>query len=84
MENKYLVELLVPSIDEKYSVYIPVNRRVGNVISLLNKSIFEITNGAYVGSNFTSLYDSDNNLKLDINELVRNTSIKNGSTLVLL
>ncbi len=84
MENKYLVELLVPSIDEKYSVYIPVNRRVGNVISLLNKCIFEISNGSYVGSNYTALYDSDNNLKLNINELVRNTSIKNGSTLVLL
>ncbi len=84
MENKYLVELVVPSIDEKFNVYIPINRRIGNVISLLNKCIFEITNGAYIGSNTTSLYDSDTRAKLPVNSLVRETSIKNGSVLVLL
>ena len=44
MKNKVLVELIVPQIDEKYNVYIPINKKIGNVIVLLNKAISELTN----------------------------------------
>ena len=47
MKNKVLIELIVPEIDEKFDLFIPVNKRIGNLIVLLNKSVSELTNGAY-------------------------------------
>ena len=32
MKNKVLIELIVPEIDEKYNLYIPINKRIGNII----------------------------------------------------
>lgn len=84
MENKYLVELFVPSIQKIYNIYIPVNRRVGNLILLLNKSVFELSNGEYHGNKNTCLYDRETGERLDANSLIRNTRIKNGSGIVLL
>ena len=52
MNNKYLVELYVPSIARVYDIYLPVNRRIGNIIILINKALSEITNGEYIINNF--------------------------------
>ena len=82
MKNKVLVELVVPALDEVYSVYIPINKRVGNVIQLLNKSLFELTNGLYIGTNNNFLYDEQGE-RYDVNLLVRKTNIRNGSLIVL-
>ena len=41
-ENKINIELIVPSIGEKYSVFIPVNKTIGEVIVILNKLLNEI------------------------------------------
>lgn len=84
MKNKVLVELIVPSIDQVFNVYFPVNRKIGNVINLLNKSLYELTNGSFVGTNRTYLYDRETGEIYPINSLVRETNIRNGSGVVLL
>lgn len=84
MKNKVLVELYVPSIDEIYNLYLPVNRKIGNVIVLLNKSLFELTNGIFVGTDSTLLYNRLTGERYSINSLLRETNIRNGSSLVLL
>ena len=56
-KNKVLVKILLPEIDQNYDMYIPINRKVGNTIQLINKMLFELTNGEYVGSKHQSLYD---------------------------
>lgn len=83
MDNKYLVELHVPSLQQTYNVYIPVNRRVGNVVALLNKCLFELSNGEYRGSKSTCLYDRNSGQRYDANLLIRQTNIKNGSEIVI-
>lgn len=83
-EYKVLVELVIPTIDEKYDIYFPINRRIGNIIVLLNKALFEKTNGIYVGNDRTMLYDSATGVSYDVNSLVRDTNIRNGSVIVLL
>ncbi len=82
MNNKVLVELVVPSLEETYNIYIPINKRVGNIIQLVNKVLFELTNGLYVGNDMTALYD-ENGEKYEVNLLVRQTNIRNGSIIVL-
>lgn len=84
MTEKVLVKLFVPSIDEVYSVYIPINSRISNNILLLNKSVFELSNGEYVPLDSARLYDRDTGEMYSTNLLVRETNIRNGSGLVLL
>ena len=84
MKNKVLIELIVPDIYEVYNIYIPINRKIGNLIELLNKSIGELSDNNYIGSNRTSLYNRDTGEKYSFNSLVRETNIRNGSSLILL
>jgi hypothetical protein len=84
MKNKYLVELYVPSLDQIYDIYIPANRRIGNIVILINKALFEITNGEYKGSNTSNLFDRDTGNRFDPNQLVRESNIKNGSGIILI
>lgn len=84
MKNKVLVELVVPEIESVYNVYLPINKRIGSIITLLNKTVGEFTNGCYIGSEATSLYNRDNGTKYNPNDLLYNTDIRNGTTLILL
>lgn len=84
MKNKILIELIVPEVDEKYNLYIPINKKVGNVVILLSKAVKELTNGAFDGTNKTCLYDRNTGEKYPINSLVRETNIRNGSSLILI
>ena len=84
MKNKVLVDLYVPTIDEVYNLYLPVNRKIGNIIVLLNKSLFELTNGSFIGTEVTMLYNRSTGEKYSINSILRETDIKNGTSLVLL
>lgn len=84
MKNKVLVELYVPTIDEIYNLYLPVNRKIGNIIALLNKSLMEVTNGEFVGTEYTMLYNRNTGEMYDVNVSLRETNIRNGSSIVLL
>lgn len=84
MKNKVLIELIIPDIDEKFNLFIPINKRVGNVIVLLNKSVCELTNGFYVGNKNSCLYNRETGEIYKMNDLVRNTNIRHGTVLVLM
>lgn len=84
MKNKVLVEIRVPEIGEIYSVYLPSNKKIGNIIILLNKAINEITNGEFPLSNENLLFDSINGTLLSKDGILLNTNIRNGSKLILL
>lgn len=84
MSNKVLVHLLLPEIDEAYDVFIPINIRIGTVIKLINKSLKELSNGAYEEKEGRKLYNADNSSVYQVNMLVRETNIRNGSTVVFM
>ena len=84
MKNKILIELIVPEIDMKYNLYTPINKKVGNVIVLLNKAVRELSDGLYEGNDKTSLYDRKTGEKYSINSLIRQTNVRNGSSLILI
>lgn len=84
MKNKVLVELYIPSIDEIYNLYLPANRKIGNIITLLNKSLFELTNGTFVGTDTTMLYNRLTGERYGVDLILRETNIRNGASLVLL
>lgn len=84
MKNKVLVEILVPSIEEKYDVYLPINKKIGNITILLCRAINEFTNGVYLGDTTVCLYNNVTGEKYNIDDVLRVTDIRNGSTLVLM
>jgi len=84
MNNKVLVKLIVPEIDTTYDIYLPVNKKIGNILILLNKAISELSGGDFQISEFNSLYNSSTNEKYSSDILLANTNIKNGTKLILL
>lgn len=84
MKNKINVDVLVPAINETYSLFIPVNKKVGEIICLLNQAINELTEGVFPISNSLSLIDLYTGDVYDINILVKNNGILDGSKLVLI
>ena len=82
--NKVLVKILLPEIDQSYYMYLPINRKVGNVVELINKLLDELTNGAYKGSIHQCLYDEFTGNIYENNKLIIDTNIRNGSHLVLI
>lgn len=71
-------------IDETYDIYIPVNKKIGNVTNLLIKAIFELSNGMYHLNQDSALYNQEDAKPYPSDELVINTNIRNGSTLILM
>ena len=51
MNNKVCVELIVPAIEERYNVFIPINKKTLEIIYLLSKAINEMSNGFFEISN---------------------------------
>lgn len=84
MKNKVLIELLVPEIDESFDVYIPINKKIGNIIELLNKALLELTDGRYVGTDNNFLYNVYTKERYCVNHTIRETNIRNGTKLVLI
>lgn len=84
MNNKVFVEVIVPDLEETFNIFIPINRRIGHVIVLINKALSEMTNGNYIINNERNLYSQYTGTKYSLNLLIRETDIRNGSKIVLL
>lgn len=84
INNKVFIRLLIPEIDKSYDVSLPVNKRIGNIINLLNATISEMSNGELKPSKNNVLYNVRTGEKYMPNTLLLNTNIRNGTILVLL
>lgn len=84
MENKVIVEIIVPEISQTFDVYLPINKKIGNIIILLNRAINELTGNCFpIGPNKV-LYNVGTKELYKSDTLLFNTNIRNGSRLVLL
>ena len=84
MNNKILIQLIVPDIEKTYTIFIPLNKKIGNVILLLCKSIRELNNNDNVISNNACLYNRETNEIYTPNQLIKDSTIKSGTTLILM
>ena len=82
MKNKVLVELIIPELEKKYNVYLPINKKIGNIILLLNQAISDIDENHKRKNN--SLYNRETGFKYTPNTLLFNSDIRNGTALVLI
>ena len=84
MKNKILIELIVPDLEENYSLYIPITKRIGDIINLLIKAISEFNNCPFKNNPTVALYNANTGTRYEPNDLVINTDIRNGTQLVLI
>lgn len=81
MNNKLLVELVVPELDSIYNIYIPINIKIGKVVDLLNKSLNDLTKGIYVKEN--NLLYNDQGEIFNMNISVLDSTIISGCRIIL-
>lgn len=82
--NKVLVKLYVPAIEENFNVWIPLNKRVYNVKKLLVKAIQEFTSGEYNTVGIPRMYDRQTGNEFNEEKIVEDTTIRNGTELILI
>ena len=83
MKNKILVKVYVPSIDEEYEVYIPVNETINKVLELILKSVSELSDDNLDLNQKHYLLDPDTSLTYDNSNIFRDTNIKNSKKIIL-
>lgn len=84
MNNKVLVNISIPEIGNNYDVYLPVNKKMGNIIILLNKAVNEISNNEYKLNKNNILYNIETKKIYNSDILLANTDIRNGTKLLLI
>jgi hypothetical protein len=84
MENKVLIKLLVPEMDEQYDIFLPINKKIGNIIMLLSKAVNELTNNEFNGNNYCELYNAITGEIYGPDVLLINTNIRNNTKLILI
>lgn len=84
INNKVLVKLIVPEIDKSYDIYLPINKKIGNIINLLNQAIVELSNNQIALSDANKLYNVKTKECYQSDILLANTNIRNGTNLVII
>ena len=84
MSNKVLVRLYVPMIERKFEVWLPINKRLCNIVKLLVKTINDFSRGYYRPEGIPVLYDKSTAEQYDLNLLLKDTNIRNGTELILI
>ena len=84
MNNKVCVELIVPAIEERYNVFVPINKKIGTIKKYIVQSLSEILEDSTFENTIFNLYDCETGTKYNNNVYVKESGIKNGSKLMLL
>ena len=84
MNNKILIKLLVLEMDETYDIFIPINVRVGTALNLINRILYDISDGIYEIKNNRNLYNIVDANPYPLNKLVRETNIRTGSSVIII
>ena len=84
MEYRVLVILYVPVLEKEYNCFIPINKKVQNVINLLSKALYEMNDNNFDLEHNHTLYIKDNGKELNKNIRVKDTGVKNATELIII
>ena len=83
MTNKILITIVVPMLEEKYDIYIPVSKSIKVTKDLLIKTINELSEGHFPIKEKCTLLSSDGK-PYENNLIIKECGIKNGDKIVLI
>lgn len=84
MNNKILIEVIVPLLEMKYEVYVPINKRISTVINQIGGALKEMTNGYYPAEEGMVMIDQNTGNAYDVNITIKESKMLNGSKVVLI
>lgn len=84
MNNKALVEIVVPATSHEYDVYIPLDCKMSDVIKMVAAAISDLSEGKYKATEEAVLCDADSGIIYNVNIEVAELGIKTGSRLMLI
>lgn len=82
--NKVIVRVYVPKIEKKFEMWLPLNKRLYSIVNLLVKTIDDFSKGYYKPEGIPTLYDKSTAEEYDLNLLLKDTKIRNGTELILI
>lgn len=82
--NKILINLIVPTLNESYNIFIPINKTVAETIILLNQTIHDLTDGEFPISKNLSLINCETKEEYNYDYSIKVCKIAYGSTLALI
>ena len=83
MDFRVYVTIEMPILDRKYEMFVPIDRRIHDLIEILIKSIPELTEN-YYKEHKPFLYSKTTGEVYDMNLIIKNSNIKMGTRLILL
>lgn len=84
MNNKVLIKLIVPEIDDDFDIFIPVNEVIWKIKKMLVKCINDLDGVNLDMNKDYLLIKKDNNRVYNNNEIVIDTDIRNTSELLFI
>ena len=82
MNDKFFIVVIVPLIEKEFDLYIPITKKVGTIKNLIIQLVAEQSDQVLLDS-FKSLYDKNSGERIEEEEYVKESKIKNGSKLIL-
>lgn len=82
--NKILINLYVPSLNQYYDLFIPVNEFIWKINKLVVKSISDLSDGKLLMNQNYVIANIETGKIYDNNDIVINTDIRNTTKLVLI
>lgn len=80
--NKLLISVEVPSIEQNFDLFIPINKKMGTIKQYITKSIRELSVGVLKDKNYL-FFDIDTGVKYGNNVYVKDSGIKNGTRIIM-
>lgn len=84
MNNKALVEILVPAAEQKFDVFIPLESRMSDVVKMVAGALSDLSAGKYKATDDAILCDAETGIIFNVNMEIAELGIKTGSRLMLI
>lgn len=82
MNNKLLINVLLPQLSTSYDIFIPINITVSELNSLLKQSISEMCE--YIFNDKVRIYYQEDGKEIDASLIIKNANLRNGSKIIML
>lgn len=83
--NKYLITVIVPTIDYTFDIEVPNNQKIGTIKKILLSELSELSNGSYnLDFNDMRIVDRDSGTEYSNDMYIKDSKIINGSKIVMI
>lgn len=82
--NKYLITFIVPCIEMEFDAYIPINKQIGTIKKTVLSSLVQLSKGVYDQKGQVTFIDKETGIIFDDSIMVKDSSIQNGTKIVII